>query len=161
MEPVLPPLIWSDFFRNQEFAAGQWQSFAQAWKRLNKLNQWDSLRWMTFSGKSSHISSQGASTQAWGIHIKCFLNCSGDLTSARKSIAWLMHPCNFFKAALLWVCCFLWCLGYYFTNSGSPRSCLGSTVSLGSDELVAVSQEEGSSTQLDCIRQEVYILLRR
>lgn len=51
------------------------------------------------------------------------------------------------------------CLGYYFTNSGSPRSCLGSTVSLGSDELVALSQKEGSSTQLDCLRQEVYILL--
>lgn len=80
------------------------------------------------------------------------------MTSARKSIAWLMQPRNFFKAALLWVCYFLCVLGIIL-NSGSPRSCLGSTVSLGSDELVALSQKEGSSTQLDCLRQEVYILL--
>ena len=33
------------------------------------------------------------------------------MTSARKSIAWLMQPCNFFKAALLWVCYFLCVLG--------------------------------------------------
>lgn len=31
--------------------------------------------------------------------------------------------------------------------------------SSGSDKLVALSQKEGSNTQLDCYREEVYVLL--